>query len=215
VAKPATKAKRKAKAKVKTKPKPKPKPRPKRKRAGPKLILRERRVIPWDELTPEEQRNLEGLAREDELWRRRRKERAKLWPWRDPDYDWAEAGKVLDRAAALERYGWRPKVKPASQLQPQQPQAPQPAMPELQSQPRAKPKARVGAERDYDYDDIRRVARELLGTGTDKHRSWFYERVRNACKLKRPVIRTPANDRTMSRIIGDLYSTPKASPSQD
>jgi hypothetical protein len=62
---------------------------------------------------------------------------------------------------------------------------------------------RRGAERTYPYEAIRRVAEELPRP-LDKHRSWFFERVRNTCKAQgiKPV---PANDRTMGRIIGDLY----------
>jgi hypothetical protein len=176
--------------------------------------LRERRVIPWDELTPEEQANLEGLRQAEEGFKKQAEERAKLWPW-PADFDWAEARKVLSR----KRHGRPPKPEPAPQSQPPQPQSqPQPqtpATPERQSQSRAKPKARVGAERDYDRDAIRRVAKGLPESGTDEHRSWFYDRVRNACDLNRPVITTPANDRTMSRIIGDLYFGPKASSSRN
>jgi hypothetical protein len=65
------------------------KPTPKLK---PKRVERVRR-IPWDELTQEEQRNLEGLAREEEKWRQREKAR---WG----DFNWVEAGKILDRASA-------------------------------------------------------------------------------------------------------------------
>jgi hypothetical protein len=134
-------------------------------------------------------------------------------------------GRELDRAQAI-RDGLIPPPKlarvterqeePASQSQPQQAQ-PQssPATPERQSQPRVKPKAKVGAERDYDRDAIRWVAKELPESGTDKHRSWFYQRVRDECSNKRPVVKTPANDRTMGRIISDLYFGPKVSSSQD
>jgi hypothetical protein len=70
---------------------------------------------------------------------------------------------------------------------------------------RAKSKRRQEAERDYPYNDIRGVAVEALKIGTDEHRAWFYARVREMCRQHRPRIRTPANDRTMGRIIGDLY----------
>jgi hypothetical protein len=180
--------------------------------------LRKRLVIPWDELTPEEQANLKGLRQKEEKFKEQAKLQAKLWPGRDPDL-LVEARKALGREMRppkLEPAPQSPKPEPASQSQPQQAQ-PQtsPAAPELQSQPRAKPKARVGAERAYNRDDIRRVAKQLPESGTDQHRSWFYERVRGACELERPVITTPANDRTMGRIIGDLYFGPKASSSQD
>jgi hypothetical protein len=73
----------------------------KRKRAGPKLILRERRVIPREELTPEERANLERGEQAENKLRQRDQQR----PWLDPDYDWTNAGKTLDRAQAAERYG--------------------------------------------------------------------------------------------------------------
>jgi hypothetical protein len=61
----------------------------------------------------------------------------------------------------------------------------------------------------YPHGDIRAVAKEAAKDGCDKHRSWFYGRVRDMCRIHRPRIRTPANDRTMGRIIGDLYHRPK------
>jgi hypothetical protein len=199
--------------------------RPKRKRAGPQLILRKRLVIPWDDLTPEEQANLKGLRQKEEKFKEQAKLQAKLWPGRDPDL-LAEARKALSREMRPPRLEPAPQPQspqPQSQPQPQTPVTPEvqpqpqtpPVTPARQSQPKAKPKAKVGAERDYDRDAIRRVAKELPESGTDQHRSWFYDRVRDACKLERPVITTPANDRTMGRIIGDLYSGPKASSSQD
>lgn len=94
-------AKRPAKAKRKIKRGAKFKPEP-----GLRLGLRR---IPWDELTPEERRNMEGLAREEERWRRQREERAKTQPWLTIDI--AQAGKKLDRAAALEKWG-RPQPSP-------------------------------------------------------------------------------------------------------
>jgi len=69
----------------------------------------------------------------------------------------------------------------------------------------SKPKARPGAERTYDHDAIRTVAKDVLTTGGDDRRAWFYERVRNLCRERH--IKTPDNDRSMGRIIGDLYST--------
>jgi hypothetical protein len=184
--------------------------------------LRKRLVIPWNELTPEEQANLEGLRQAEEKFKEQAKLQAKLWPGRDPDL-------LVEARKALSREMRPPRLEPTPQLQPPQPQSqpqpqtsevqPQPqtspATPERQSQPRAKPKARVGAERAYDYDAIWWVAKELPESGTDQHQSWFYDRVRDECKLKRPVIKTPTNDRTMSRIIGDLYFGPKVSSSQD
>jgi hypothetical protein len=192
-----------------------PKPRSKRKRAGPKLILRERRVIPWDELTPEEQANLKGLRQAEEKFKEQAEERAKLWPW-PADFDWAEARKALSREMRP------PKLGPAPQSQPQQAQSQpppatpevQPQPPELQSQPKARPKARVGAERAYDYEAIRAVAKDFPAVSNEP-KAWWFERVRGECGRKRPAIKTPANDRHMGRIIGDLYSAPKATPSQD
>ena len=75
--------------------------------------------------------------------------------------------------------------------------------------PKSKRKARQGVERDYPYDKIRTVALEALRTGTDERRICFYNRVREICRQHRPRIRTPANDRTMGRIIGDLYQNTK------
>jgi hypothetical protein len=77
--------------------------------------------------------------------------------------------------------------------------------PPWQSQPaaRSKSKAGPGAERQYEHGRIRAVAKEVRKTGTDEHRSWFYDRVRETCRVRH--IKAPKNNRTMGRIIGDLY----------
>jgi hypothetical protein len=62
------------------------------KKATPKRIERQLRV-PWNELTPEEQRNVEGLLREEKRWREQEKARC-------GDFDWAQARRELDRAIA-------------------------------------------------------------------------------------------------------------------
>jgi len=68
------------------------------KKTKPKRIERKLepgvRRIPWNELTPEEQRNLEGLSREV----KQRQEREKA-PWED--FNWTEAGRIIDRANAI------------------------------------------------------------------------------------------------------------------
>jgi hypothetical protein len=70
--------------------------------------LRKRLVIPWNELTPEEQANLKGLRQAEEGFKKQAEERAKLWP---ADFDWAEARKTLSR----EIHGRLPKPEPAPQ----------------------------------------------------------------------------------------------------
>jgi len=63
------------------------------KRIERKLELGVRR-IPWNELTPEEQRNLEGFSREEKRWQEQEKAR---WG----DFNWTEAGRIIDRAIAI------------------------------------------------------------------------------------------------------------------
>jgi hypothetical protein len=63
------------------------------KKAKPKRIERKLR-IPRDELTPEEQRNVEGVIREE----KRRREQEKV---RGGDFNWAEARRTIDRANAV------------------------------------------------------------------------------------------------------------------
>jgi len=73
-----------------------------------------------------------------------------------------------------------------------------------------KPKHKTNRESDYPREAIRAVAEEALAkNGPDKHRSWFYDRVRELCRQRQPRIKAPANDRTMGRIISDLYHRPK------
>jgi hypothetical protein len=85
------------------------------------------RRIPWDDLTPEEQRGIEELKQADERWHRQRAEvRKRRWPWLDIDH--AAAGRVLDRAAALEKRGPLPEKQHPERKRPQkrqgQPQKP-------------------------------------------------------------------------------------------
>jgi hypothetical protein len=74
---------------------------------------------------------------------------------------------------------------------------------------KSKRKVRPGAGAIYDRSAIRAVAEEARKVGQDAHRSWFYERVRELCRQHQPRIKTPANRRTMGRIVGDLYVPPK------
>jgi len=75
-----------------------------------------------------------------------------------------------------------------------------------------KPKRTAKREPDYPRDAIRAIAEEALKKGRDEHRSWFYDRVRELCR--QPRIKAPASDRTMGRIIGDLYPPPKRTASR-
>jgi hypothetical protein len=70
-------------------------------------------------------------------------------------------------------------------------------------------KGNRGAERTYDHDAIQDLARERLKTEPDKHRSWFYEGIRNAGRDCRPRVRVPESDRTLGRIVDDLYDEAK------
>jgi hypothetical protein len=70
-------------------------------------------------------------------------------------------------------------------------------------------RSRTEREPIYSHEDIRAVAEQAAKDGRDAHRSWFFDRVRELCRQRRPRIPTPANDRTMGRIIGDLYQSPK------
>jgi len=78
-----------------------------------------------------------------------------------------------------------------------------------QKSPAAPIKVRPGAERKYDHDAIQALALEQLKTGPDEHRSWFYERVREAGKDHQPRVRVPGNDRTLGRIVDALYDKAK------
>jgi len=53
------------------------------------------RRIPWDDLTPEEQRGIEELKQADERWYRQHPDWSIMWT----------GGRALDRAAALEKWG--------------------------------------------------------------------------------------------------------------
>ena len=68
------------------------------------------------------------------------------------------------------------------------------------SKPRRK--AGPGTDRTYDHEAIRAVAKEVLKPGRDKIKAAFFERVRNACSGK---TKTPENDTTMDRIVGNLW----------
>jgi len=70
---------------------------------------------------------------------------------------------------------------------------------------KAKTKAKRGAERKYSYKAIQDLAREKLAAGAYEHRSWFYESVRQAGKDHRPRVTVPKSDRTLGRIIDDLF----------
>jgi hypothetical protein len=61
----------------------------------------------------------------------------------------------------------------------------------------------VGHPKEYDYEQIRGVGKELLAIGVDSKQARFFERVRNACEER--AIPTPSDDKGMKRIIGDLY----------
>ena len=67
------------------------------------------RRIPLSELTPEERRNLEGFAREEERWRQRQKEQG-------GGFDWAKAGRKLDRAMMEESRGRLPPLSPPASV---------------------------------------------------------------------------------------------------
>jgi hypothetical protein len=114
-----------------------------------------------------------------------------------------DAARALDRAAAI-RDGllappwYRPSDKP-----PTKPKTATPAIAKAAKTEALKPKLKRGAPRDYEHDNILAVAQELKGVDSSRNR--FFNRVREACKTCRPVVITPKNNRTMDRIIGDLY----------
>jgi hypothetical protein len=118
-----------------------------------------------------------------------------------------DAGRALDRAAAI-RDGllappwYRPSDKPPPKS-PTKPKTATPAIAEAAKTEAPKPKLKRGAPRDYEHNNIIAVAQEL--EGVDSSRNRFFDRVREACKTCRPVVITPKNNRTMDRIIGDLY----------
>jgi hypothetical protein len=70
-------------------------------------------------------------------------------------------------------------------------------------------RSRTKREPTYPHAAIRAIAEQAAKDGRDDHRSWFYDRVRGLCRAQRPPIEAPASDRTMGRIIGDLYQPPK------
>jgi hypothetical protein len=100
-----------------------------------------------------------------------------------------------DRGYVEEARGWRSKSTRAA--------ASKPPLPKI-----AGKRAR-GAERTYDREAIRGVAKEFPAAPGEP-KSWWFDRVREECRHKRPVIKTPKNDRTMARIVGDLYAPPPA-----
>jgi hypothetical protein len=61
----------------------------------------------------------------------------------------------------------------------------------------------VGRPKDYKYDQICGVGKELLAIGVDDTQAGFFERVRNAC-VERGIV-TPGESRGMGRIVGELY----------
>jgi hypothetical protein len=61
----------------------------------------------------------------------------------------------------------------------------------------------VGHPKEYDYDQIRSVGKDLLAIGVDRRQAGFFERVRNDCEERR--ILTPSDNRGMTRIVGELY----------
>jgi hypothetical protein len=68
----------------------------------------------------------------------------------------------------------------------------------------------VGRPKDYKYDQICGVGKELLAIGVDDTQAGFFERVRNAC-VERGIV-TPGESRGMGRIVGELYRQAKAAP---
>ena len=157
-------AKRPAKTKRKAKRKLKPES---------SLVLGVRR-IPWNELTLEEQRNLEALAREEERWRRRNRSLV----------DHATAGKILDRAAALEKWGSRPKPAPVA-----------PIAEKEKSKSKAKSKKHKGGRPQvYPHAPIRRIAESLMRKRKHKPNSLarLVKDVEDACDNASPCIDYPA-----------------------
>jgi hypothetical protein len=70
-------------------------------------------------------------------------------------------------------------------------------------------KSPAGSPRDYEYADIVAVAEDAAKVGVDYHQSWFFDRVREICGQRRPHIRVPQDNRTMARIIGQIYKRAK------
>jgi hypothetical protein len=96
------------------------KPRAAKGKSESRPDLRERRIsrIRWDELTPEEQRNIERLKQADERWRQQHAEAYK----RD-----AVAVRELDRALARQMWGPPPKKQRSKRQRPQKKQGQQKA----------------------------------------------------------------------------------------
>jgi len=70
-------------------------------------------------------------------------------------------------------------------------------------------KSPAGASRTYNYAAIISVAENLAGGRLDDRQSWFFDRVRDACDRQRPRVEVPSDNRTMGRIIGDVYKRAK------
>ncbi len=73
-------------------------------------------------------------------------------------------------------------------------------------------KSPAGSPRGYVYADIVAVAEDAAKNGVDDRQAWFFGRVRDLCGLRRPRIKVPTGNRTMARIIGQIYKRAKLLP---
>jgi hypothetical protein len=147
------------------------------------------RRIPWDDLTPEEQRGIEELKQADERWHRQRAEARKRWPWLGIDH--AAAGRELDRAAALEKWG---------------------PLPEKRHPKRKKPRKRMGRPPDYQGETIQQIARDYIkNVGLPTTQALLREKVADECE--RRDITVPENTR-FKELISPIYRTASRSLSR-
>jgi hypothetical protein len=145
-----------------------------------------RKEHPDPPLTQEERRNLEALAREDELWRQRHKERVK-WLGIDP----AAAGRELDRAAALEKFGPPPSAP-----------APSPPPPPKKT----KKIVAIGRPHVHNYSIIRRIAREGAKTKPVSVKA-FFRAVRDQCESEGKPL---PGDTLLKKLARPAYKRPKS-----
>jgi hypothetical protein len=141
-----------------------------------------RKEHPDPPLTQEERRNLEALAREDELWRQRHKERVK-WLGIDP----AAAGRELDRAAALEKFGPSPLAPPPSSK-------------------KTKKTVAIGRPHAHNYSIIRRIAREVAKTKPVSVKA-FFRAVRDQCESENQPL---PGDTLLKKLARPAYKRPKS-----
>jgi hypothetical protein len=140
------------------------------------------RRIPWDDLTPEEQRGIEDLKQADERWYRQRAEARQRWPWLDIDH--AAAGRELDRAAALEKWG---------------------PLPEKRRPKRKTPRKRMGSPPVYEIEAIRQIARNYIeNVGLLVTQALLREKVTDECE--RQHVKVPGPTR-FKELIGPIYRT--------